>query len=512
MTLRVYLLCCLLGSSPLFADEYYVTLTGNDASGNGSKASPWRTLRFACSQVAPGLGHTINLSKGTFTELRIIVPPGVNVVGAGRDQTILKADQTLHYNPESPGYSTERLLVNLSSESFTAGNQSIKDLTIDGGGKKLHGALYVKSRSNVLIKRVKIRFTNFTGIWLWDVKDSRVTDVQLKDCAWGSSGWCSGAINLADLERVELDHISIDEGTGYGIKSLGSNGNVHSLKIHDSNISVTPFGKWKTDSGAKAPNIAFELWNVNIQRCEFYNNYIDNIMSLVADDVQPSTPDGDLAIHIYNNIMNMETRANGDGYAMEISIPDVEIDHNYILKGKHGIVNWSTKNTTAANWSIHHNVFYGISDVYPAEIVRAQHVGLHNVKFYNNTIEFAGSKTTNLIAIYGGASENVEIINNLIINSTTEYSFYENKLVHLENAVLNNLKVMHNFLVNQPAGTVTGTYKNNITGDPKINKAGSRPFPYYLPLKGSPVIDFGMNVGLPYKGSGPDIGAYESQF
>jgi hypothetical protein len=157
-------------------------------------------------------------------------------------------------------------------------------------------------------------------------------------------------------------------------------------------------------------------------------------------------------------------------------------------------------------------VFYGISDVYPAEIVRAQHVGLHNVKFYNNTIEFAGSKTTNLIAIYGGASENVEIINNLIINSNTDYSFYENKLVHLENAVLNDLKVMHNFLVNQPEGTVTGTYKNNIAGDPKLNKAGSRPLPYYLPVAGSPVIDFGMNVGLPYKGSGPDVGAFESEF
>ena len=97
-------------------------------------------------------------------------------------------------------------------------------------------------------------------------------------------------------------------------------------------------------------------------------------------------------IRVYNNIMDLETRANGDGYAMEVSLHDVEIDHNYILKGRHGIVNWDKGETMMSNWNIHHNIFYGISDLYPAEIVRAQHVGLHNVKFYNNTIEFAGTR------------------------------------------------------------------------------------------------------------------------
>ena len=62
--------------------------------------------------------------------------------------------------------------------------------------------------------------------------------------------------------------------------------------------------------------------------------------------------------------------------------------------------------------------------------VRAQHSGLHNIKFYNNTVEFAGTRTTNLIAVYGGASENIEIKNNLIINSNTSYNFYPNKIIH----------------------------------------------------------------------------------
>src|SRR5690606_35645876 len=38
---------------------------------------------------------------------------------------------------------------------------------------------------------------------------------------------------------------------------------------------------------------------------------------------------------------------------------------------------------------------------------------------------------------------------------------------------------------------------------------GSRPDPYYKPKAGSPLIDKGVNVGYPYSGSAPDIGAYE---
>ena len=507
---------CLIFSAIVFcikstlATDYYVSSTGSDNSGNGSLTKPWKTLRFACSQVAANEGHTIKITEGVFVELQVVVPQGVNISGAGREQTIIKADPSLYHNPEKPGYAHDKFLICLTSNALTTGNQSIKDLSIDGDGKKLHGGILVKNRSNILLKRINIQNTNFTGIWLWEVKDSRITDVVLKDCAWGSEGWSSGAIDLANLERVELDHIRIDEGFGYGIKSLGTNGQMHYLKVHDNTISVVPLGQWKTESGANAPNIAFELWNVDLLGCEFYNNYVDNIISLVMDQEQWRTPRTKSTIRLYNNVIDLESRAKGSGYALEVSVHDIEIDHNYIIKGKHGIVNWDNKGTLMSNWKIHHNVFYGIADEYPAEILRAQHSGLHNVKFYNNTIEFSGIRTTNLIAIYGGASDNVEIKNNLIINSNTSYNHYPNKVIHLEKGTLTNLEVVNNFLCNQPLGDLPGTNRNNLSGDPGLKKAGKRPLPYYLPDAGSPVIDSGVNVGLPFVGSAPDIGAHET--
>jgi hypothetical protein len=495
------------------ATDYFVSASGSDDNGNGTLSKPWRTLRFACTQISADQGHTIKVGAGVFVELQILVPTGVNITGAGRDQTILKADPSFYHHPADPGYSHDKLLVCLTSNALAEGNQSIKDLTIDGDGKKLHGGILIKNRTNILVKRIKIQNTNFTGIWLWEVKDSRVTEIVLKDCAWGSAGWSSGTIDLADLERVEIDHVTVDEGFGNGIKSLGTNGQMHYLKVHDNRISVVPKGQWKTTSGDNAPNIAFELWNVDMLGCELYNNYIDNTISLVMDEEPWRIPKQTATtIHVYNNLIDLESRARGNGYAMEVSVHNIEIDHNYILKGQHGIVNWDNKGTLMSNWNIHHNIFYGIADVYPAEILRAQHSGLHNVKFYNNTVEFSGTRTTNLIAIYGGTSENVEIKNNLVINSNTSYNFYPNKIIHLENATLTNLEVTSNFLNNQPLDNVQGTIRNNLSGDPKIRKVGGRPLPYYLPVTGSPVIDSGVNVGLPFVGSAPDIGAHETFF
>ncbi len=61
---------------------------------------------------------------------------------------------------------------------------------------------------------------------------------------------------------------------------------------------------------------------------------------------------------------------------------------------------------------------------------------------------------------------------------------------------MNGLQVTNNYLVNQPVGTVPGTYSSNLSGDPKVTKSGNRPTPYYMPLQGSPLIDAGLNVGL----------------
>jgi hypothetical protein len=486
-------------------NTYFVSTTGND-TGDGSAGNPWRTLRYAVTQVSASQGHTIRLSAGTFVESgRIDVPLGVSIEGAGKDQTILKAASSFYYNPASPGYSTDRFLISLSGFNAANGNQILKNFTVDGDGKKVHGGIYVRYRNNVVIENVKVQYTNFTGIWLWDVKDTKVNNVSLFNCSWGSAGWCAGALNLGNLERVDIAGLDIDESTGYGIKAIGPSGynNLFQLKIHNSRVSVHPNGMWNNGS---APNIAIELWQVSPVGCEIYNTYVDNTISLVNSNMPQST--GVQTIRVHHNTLDMESRSNGAGYGVELTLHDAEIDHNYFIRGTQGIANWDNP---CKNWSIHHNVFYGISGMYPGEIVRSQWSGLHNVKLYNNTIEFVGTKTSNVIGVYGGTSYNVEAKNNLVINNNTSYNYYPNKFLHTENgASVSNLVVTNNLLQNLSLGSLLGTVLNNLLSvDPKIVKTGNRPEPYYMPAAGSPLIDGGANVGLSFLGSGADIGALE---
>jgi hypothetical protein len=486
------------------ANTFYVSTTGSD-SGNGSSSSPWRTLKYAVTRTPANQDYAIQLSAGTFIENGLIeVPLDVSIYGAGIDQTILKAASSFYYYPASPAYATDKFLISLNASGQVNGNQTLSGFTIDGDSKKLHGGIYVHYRSNVTIDAVKVQNTNFTGMWLWDVKDSKLLNSKIVNSSWGSSSYCVGALNIGNVERVEIANLDINEDRGYGIKAIGPGGNnkIVNLKIHDSRISVHPFGLW---NGGSAPNIAIELWSVNLVGSEIYNTYVDNTISLINSNATPST--GVQTIRVHHNTIDMETRAQGAGYGIELTVHDAEIDHNYFLKGTYGIANWDH---SMKNWNIHHNTFYALQGTYPGEAVRSQSNGLHNVKFYNNTIEFAGTKTMNVIGLYGGASDNIDVKNNLFIDNNTSYSYYPNQFIHMENgATLSVLTVKNNSFYRLPVGNVSGTYSNNLTSDPLINKTSNRPDPYYMPKTGSPLINAGINVGYPFTGSAPEIGAFE---
>ncbi len=494
-----------LSSNLVAANTKFVSTAGNDAA-DGTLERPWKSLRYAVTKVPANQGYTIQLSTGTFIESGLIeIPPGVNIVGAGIDKTILKSAGSFHYYPSSPGYALDKYLLRMNGSSPMNGNQALRGFTVDGDSKKLHGGIYIRYRNTVTIENVKVQNTNFNGIWLWDVKDSKIKNSQIINSSWGNTSYCSGALNLGNLERVEIDQLTVDENKGYGIKAIGPSGNnnIKNLKIHDSRISVHPYGLWKSGG---APNIAIELWQVNLVGSEIYNTYVDNTISLVNSNATPST--GIQTIRVHHNIIDLETRAKGAGYGIELTIHDAEIDHNYFIKGTNGIANWDH---AMKNWNIHHNTFYALQGTYPGEIVRSQKNGLHNVKLYNNTIEFAGTKTMNVVGLYGGSSDNIDIKNNLVINSNTGYSYYPNKLIHLENgAKVSTLTVKNNLFSGLPFGSVAGSYSSNLTSDPQIAKTGNRPDAYYQPKAGSPLINAGLNVNFPFVGSAPDIGAFET--
>jgi hypothetical protein len=504
----------LLQSHKCLAAIYYVSTFGNDSTGNGSAARPWRTLMYSVTQLQPSQGDTIQLAAGTYVENGLIeVPLGVNVFGAGINATILKASTSFYYHPADPGYATDKFLISLNQVNPSPGNQRMKNFSIDGDSRQLHGGIYVRYRNNIVIDGVSVKNTNFSGIWLVDVQNSKITNTQLLNCSWGSTGYSSGALNLANLNNVEISNLDVNEDTGYGIKALGpySYNDIFNLKIHDCHVSVDPYGLW--NSGTTS-NIAIELWSVDLMNCEIYNTYVDNTISLVNSDAIPSR--GISTMHLHDNTLDIMTRAHGNGYGLELTIHDAEVDHNYFISGNYGIANWSNP---MKNWNIHHNVFYSIQGTLPGEILRSEWSGLHNVKFYNNTIEFAVGITTNMIGLYSGNSDSLDIKNNLVINASRTYNNYPDEIIHTANGATigSNLQVIKNSTTNMTPGdllTSLLTLLNPLINlaqlpNPTIMQAGTRPSPYYMPALRSSLIDAGLNVGLPYTGSAPDIGAYE---
>jgi hypothetical protein len=489
------------------AANFYVSTFGNNVIGDGSKESPWRTIGYALQTIEPGRGHTLNILAGIFIERSpISIAPGINLHGAGKDSTIITGTSSFYYHPKRPGFEPQRFLLLLDGPLQTNGNQKLSGFTIDGSSKKIHGGIYINGRNNISIENVKVQETNFCGIWILNATDVRIRKVSMRNCAWGSDDWCSGAFQFAYIDSVEIDQLDIDEGRGYGIKTLGHD-KAHTLrnfKLHDSRISVNPKGLWKD---GKAPNIAVEIWANSFSESEIYNCYFDNHISIVNSD-HSSAPTGQM-FRIHHNTFDIRSRAKGEGYGIELTIHDAEIDHNYFNGGFSGISNWTQ---AKKNWSIHHNIFFGITSPYPTGVVNAYNGNLQDVRIYNNTVELTGNTTVNFLHCdNGGVSENVVIKNNLIINSNSRYSHYRNRFINLEKgAVIRSLVVENNLLYNIPLGTPDGKIRNNISSDPKIRGKGARPFPYYLPTSRSPLIDGGTYIRRSLVRQSPGIGAYES--
>jgi hypothetical protein len=137
--------------SGAWATDYYVTTGGNDSTGDGSVGTPWLTLAKACTTVAAGGGHTINVGAGTFSEtVQCELKTNVNIVGAGEESTTISA-----------GAAFSDSLIKATSAEGTNGNQSISGITFDGNTHLGQIGVWIRGRSNV-----SIHDCTFTG-WLY---------------------------------------------------------------------------------------------------------------------------------------------------------------------------------------------------------------------------------------------------------------------------------------------------------------------------------------------------------
>ncbi|HAH22874.1 MAG TPA: hypothetical protein DCL77_03790 [Prolixibacteraceae bacterium] len=177
-----------------------------------------------------------------------------------------------------------------------------------------------------------------------------------------------------------------------------------------------------------------------------------------------------------------------------------------------------------SNIFFHHNVLenVGMTDLsnYPIWIEgygSNKNITLDNFYIYNNSIQSTGSSQA-LTAIQwhvAGEFSNIFIQNNIIGNCRNSPVTFES---NLSGATLANVTVSNNLYYDNNSNAADFNMKpnhktesNNIVGNPKFVSSSD----YHL-RTGSPAINKGKNSGrnisLPYYGSAPDIGAFETRF
>ena len=195
-----------------------------------------------------------------------------------------------------------------------------------------------------------------------------------------------------------------------------------------------------------------------------------------------------------------------DSYAIEGPRNHLRLSHNYIRiedTGGNVYTQHGGKNNGPV-W-IHHNVIENVD----RGLVWVNRGDAKNIYVYNNTVTFAdaGDRAGAILSAPNRDSRDNNNIENWVArNNVFIAPVSQPRKLFRENGADPDIAATDNLMVNVanvPAG-------NSVDIAPRFLKEGDRPWPFYTPADvDSPLVDRGTDVGLPFLGAAPDIGAYE---
>ncbi|MBP6025490.1 PKD domain-containing protein [Ferruginibacter sp.] len=521
------------------AATYYISPSGNDATGNGTAANPWKTLAKATSTVTT-FGDIIHVNAGTYTETtKSNLARGVSIEGAGFATTIIKSNITGQWST----------LLQLDSPQDTNGGQSISGVTLDGQyvnetNNKTWIAIWISGRSNVIIHDCQIINFRDRGV-IFDGNDAtdphadpghhatgnKFYNNTVLNSAAGTGNYGAGLLNIGGQLGMEIYNNTMIQDqrvnfkNGWPIK-YWDEGWLRGVKIYNNTLVKAPYvGTYPGENG----DWDFAIEFFNITGLEIYNNNIQGSIDLNYN--YKTTYAFSAWIH-HNTISHPVQNTKVEGaIVLEFRTESILIENNIINNKTYGI----TFNTRGVNNSGGNNPAPGGTPV-------GGYSYLVNNVIRNNlfTNMYSGSGIGNRFAI-GAISEgtddpqinNLQIYNNTIVAATgnpigqaIEFTSHQNGNIngmYIRNNIAtgfsgawllaNAAPVQSNVLITHNDGYQNGnnnpswqgaTINNNMTSNPLFIGNGN-----YTLQATSPVIDKGINVGLPYSGAAPDMGYAE---
>ncbi len=211
----------------------FVSPSGSDETGDGTRSSPWRTPGYAAS--AASAGDTIRLDEGIYEiDAPVELPPGVSLEGAGEGSVLTSSSLT----EEMGGlYALLRLVSPLGpAGTKTDGSQHVSHLRFDGAGTATQ-AIEIQNRCGVAVHDCVI--TDFVHVGVgWRATDlgdgtppeayvtgGRFYNNYLKDNSfYGPDAWGSvygrGALFCGGLKDFEIYGNTIIEDCRTGANGM----------------------------------------------------------------------------------------------------------------------------------------------------------------------------------------------------------------------------------------------------------------------------------------------------
>ncbi len=481
---------------------YYVSTTGlNDAGRDGlSTATAWKSLAYACDRV-PESTATIQLGAGTFSETETAyLKSGFTIRGAGKGLTIVTNAPTFVAQTGRKDYQAYRAQNYLIYVPAKRVDIIIEDMSFRSPeANRLHGAINLWDSDRIRFERLS--FNTFS----WNaLRMNRSDDIDILHCDFhnaslerhesnsdpaSTSTESSGAVRALYHKRVEMAFCTItsDKSDGYGYKGGGH----EDFKFHDNVIAITGY-------------FGIEIPHENEAGVEIYDNSINRCISVPKHNggSNPASKGFNYAIWIHDNELSDSYTVEGPRNYLRITDNHVEITKgNGRFYTQHG-------GTGSGPVLIAHNTI----SVAPTATLAKPFRGFmfvrgtaRNVEVYNNTVYFhnggwaidkgdatiSGWQVRNNVFVdpTGGADATVNMVTGASSVTTSEIIFSNNLVEDLGNVP---------------------TQGATLQTDPGLTESGARPAPYFVPSAAtSVVVNAGVDVGRPFEGSAPDIGAHE---
>ena len=491
-----------------YAITYYISTTGNDATGTGTSANPWKTLAKATSTVTAA-GNIIHVNAGTYLEtVQCFLSPGVSLEGDGVTSVI----------QSTWPWSFQGALV-LDSPEGTNGNQSISYLKFDGRNMTSLRAIQIQGRSNVSMHHCTVVNFKEEGIIISGTvgytgaapgiyatgnsfHDNIVTNCsQYAGYGTGCLG-IGGQIGLLIYNNTITQPLRPGSQIGWPIKYFNE-GWLKGVKIYNNTITKAAFD-------GTGWNFCLELFD--FQGLEIYGNNFQGSLDFNFQGNRGTYP---WVCYIHDNTIAQPAMNNSffeQGLIFEYDCDGAIVENNVFRNMSAGLSFFCRPGTLTKDFIVRKNLFDNIG--YPS--TSAYYIGgfdagtsdykIDNFKVYNNT--FVGNGTNKPV---GGVSfgncntgyiKNIDVRNNFLSNTIyPPFSMGGTATRDSVNISFNDAVGCDQYGIGTndvylPNGVPTHyTNTNNTHLAPMFANTVT-----YTLQPASPLVDAGANVGLPYTG------------